>query len=281
MPGKATRDPLNVINGAVGSGVARRLVFVELMFDTEVMTVRPLAEMRDQFHDQGGSTPPTEPIPVLPAMGGLLPGGLPRGQVVVVDAIGALPLALIAGAVPTGMVGADRWCAVVGVPEFGVVAAADIGADLDRMLLVDEPGVRWPEVVAALLPAVEVVLVQSPARPAPGVTRRLTALARQHGAVLIVAGAWEGARVRLQVTSSLWTGLGDGHGHLRARRVKVVADGRGGGVRSRTAWLWLPGPDGRVAAADLEAVEGTGGSAAPVTKPESPLVGGRMTRVAG
>jgi len=222
------------------------------------MTVRSLAEIRGQ----SGGTPSAEPIPVLPALSGLLPGGLPRGQVVVVDAIGALPLALIAGAIPTGAVGADRWCAIVGVPELGVLAAAGMGADLDRMLLVDKPGERWPEVVAALLPAVEVVLVQPPARPASGVVRRLTALARQHGAVLIVAGAWEGARVRLQVTSSLWIGLGDGHGHLRARRVKVVADGRGAGVRSRSAWLWLPGADGRVAAADLAAVEGSGGSAA-------------------
>lgn len=197
-----------------------------------------------------------------------------------VDAIGALPLALVAGVVPAGSVGTDRWCAVVGVPEFGVLAAAGMGADLDRMLLVDEPGERWPEVVAALLPAVEVVLVQPPSRPAIGVTRRLAALARQHGAVLIVAGAWEGARLRLQVTSALWTGLGDGHGHLRARRVQVVADGRGGGVRPRTAWLWLPGPDGSVGSADLEAVEGSGDDApsSPEPMPE-PLPGPAQTEL--
>lgn len=248
-----------------------QLAIVEPMFDTKLMTVRSLREA--QGYSGGASL--VEPIPVLPALSGLLPGGLPRGHVVVVDAMGALPLALIAGAVPAGMVGADRWCAVVGVPEFGVMAAAGMGADLDRMLFVDEPGERWPEVVATLLPAVEVVLVQPPVRPAPGVIRRLTALARQYGAVLIVAGAWEGARVRLQVTSSLWIGLGEGHGHLRARRVKVVADGRGAGGRSRTAWLWLPGPDGRVAAADLEAVEGSDGSAAAVeaAKMEPPQLG--------
>lgn len=221
------------------------------MFDNGVMSVQPLVEQR-----HGGARPPgAEPIPVLPALSGLLPDGLPRGQVVMVDAIGALPVALVAGAVPArDPATADRWCGVVGVPEYGALAAADMGADLDRLLLIDEPGERWAEVVATLLPAAEVVLVRLPARPPAGLIRRLTALARQHGAVLVVAGAWEGARLRLQVTASLWTGLGDGHGHLRARRVKVVAEGRGAGGRPRSAWLWLPGPDGSVAAANLVAV---------------------------
>jgi hypothetical protein len=161
----------------------------------------------------------------------------------------------MAGAVPAGdPAAAGRWCGVVGIPEYGTLAAADMGADLDRLLLVDEPGERWAEVVATLLPATEVVLVRPPARPPAGLSRRLTALARQHGAALVVAGAWEGARLRLQVTASLWTGLGDGHGHLQARRVKVVAEGRGAGGRPRSAWLWLPSPDGSVAAANLVAV---------------------------
>ena len=235
------------------------------------MTVRSLAEMHDQLPGQGGSSLAGGPIPVLPALRRLLPDGLPRGQIVMVDAVGALPLALIAGAISVGDVGNDRWAAVVGVPEFGVLAAAGMAADLDRLLLIDEPGERWPEVVAALLPAVEVVLVQPPARPPTGVTRRLAALARQHGAVLIVAGAWEGARLRLQVTSALWTGLGDGHGHLRARRVQVIADGRGAGARARTAWLWLPGPDGSVEPADLEAVEDSSDDAP--AQPQPPQLG--------
>jgi hypothetical protein len=110
-------------------------------------------------------------------------------------------------------------------------------------------------VVATLLSAAGVVLVQPPGPPPAGITRRLTALARQHGAALVVVGHWEGARLRLQVTSSLWTGLEHGHGHLQGRRVKVVADGRGAGGRPRSAWLWLPGPDGSVAGADLGVVE--------------------------
>ncbi len=203
----------------------------------------------------GGGRPPAEPIPVLSALHGLLPDGMPRGQVIAVDAAGALPLALVAGAIPAGVPAVDLWCGVVGLPECGVLAAADMGANLDRLILVDQPGERWADVVAALLPATSVVLVQPSAAPPVGVVRRLTAVARQHGAALVVIGPWEGARLRLQVTSSLWTGLEDGYGHLQGRRVKVVADGRGAGVRPRSAWLWLPGPDGSVASADLEVVD--------------------------
>lgn len=203
--------------------------------------------------------PEREPtgLPVLPALGRLLPNGLPRGQVVTVDGVGALPLALVAGAVamrrPT-VPGPEHWGAVVGLPDAGVLAAAEMGTDLDRMLLVDQPGERWPETVATLVAAVDVILVRTPAPPPAGTVRRLMALARQHGATVVVVGGWDGAALRLQVTASLWTGLGDGHGHLRGRRVQVVADGRGAGRRPRSAWLWLPGPDGKVAAADLEAV---------------------------
>ncbi|HEU4541279.1 MAG TPA: hypothetical protein VFR23_09140 [Jiangellaceae bacterium] len=214
------------------------------------MTVEPLAEV----HGNSGSAPVAEPIPVLPALHGLLPGGLPRGQVITVDAVGALPLALVAGAIPMGVPTVDLWCGVVGLPQSGMLAAAGMGANLDRLVLVDKPGERWADVVATLLPATRVVLVQPPVPPPIGVIRRLTALARQHGAALVVIGPWEGARLRLQVTSSLWTGLEHGHGHLQGRRVKVVADGRGAGGRPRSAWLWLPSPDGSVASADLEVV---------------------------
>ncbi len=117
----------------------------------------------------------------------------------------------------------------------------------------DEPGGRWPEVVATLLGPVEVVLLRPSARPSVVEVRRLTAHARRHGAVLVVAGAWQGAYLRLRVASSLWTGLGDGHGHLRGRRVQVVAEGKG---RPRAAWLSASG-SGRQspASAGLAAVE--------------------------
>ena len=109
-----------------------------------------------------------------------------------------------------------------------------------------------PEVVATLLGAVDLVLLRPPMAPSAVQVRRLTAHARRHGAVLVTTSPWEGAQERLQAASSLWTGLSDGHGHLRGRRVQVVVRGKG---PPRGAWLWLPGPDGRVGPADLVPVE--------------------------
>ncbi|HEY3681741.1 MAG TPA: hypothetical protein VGL93_01810 [Streptosporangiaceae bacterium] len=194
-------------------------------------------------------------LPVLPAFRPVFPrGGLDRGAVVRLDTPGALGLALVAGA--TGAEGATGWAAVVGMPEFGVVAAAEMGADLERLLLVEAPGRQWPEAVAALADATDLVLLRPADRPTPTMTRRLNAVVRRHDCVLAVTGewarAWEGASLRLAITESEWTGLAPGHGHLTARRARVTAAHRA--APDHHTWLWLPGPDGTVTEAEPPAV---------------------------
>jgi hypothetical protein len=139
-----------------------------------------------------------------------------------------------------------------------MMAAADTGLDPGRLLLIADPGDSWPQVVASLLDGCELVLLRPPARPSAQVRRRLEAVARRHGGVLVVAGDWDGAHCRLTVARQEWTGIEAGHGRLRARLVQVVADGRGAAARSRARWLWLPGPDGAVAVV----AAGVGGLAA-------------------
>lgn len=205
----------------------------------EIAQVTPLARAA------GGAAQPGEDIlPVLPALRGLLAtGGLPRGHVVATGAWGLLCLALAAGASRSG-----AWCAVVGLPSAGLLAAADVGLDLGRLLLVAEPAASWPQVVASLLDGCDIVMLRPPDRPSAQLRRKLEAAARRHGSVLLVPGEWEGAQARLHIAAQEWAGIGAGHGRLRARRVQVVASGRGAGARPRTEWLWLPGPDGAVAA---------------------------------
>src|SRR5580698_3844348 len=100
-------------------------------------------------------------LPVLPALQGLLPGGaLRRGSVVAAGPWSLLCLALAAGASAAG-----AWCAVVGLPQLGVAAAAGAGLDPDRMLMIADPGTGWPQVVASLLDGCELVLLRSPGRP--------------------------------------------------------------------------------------------------------------------
>jgi hypothetical protein len=184
-------------------------------------------------------------LPVLPALRELLPGGgLQRGSVVTTGGWGLLALALAAGAVADG-----AWCAIVGVPAVGVRAAVQAGLDPERMLLVAEPGPGWTQVVASLLDGFDIVLLRPPEQPSAQLRRKLEAAARRYASVLVVAGDWPGAQSRLLVADAEWTGIGTGHGRLRARRAQVIASGRGAGERARSAWLWLPGPDGAVTAA--------------------------------
>jgi hypothetical protein len=185
-------------------------------------------------------------MPVLPALRELLPrGGLARGSVVAVAEFGLLCLALAAAASADG-----AWCGIAGIPEAGVLAAAALGLDAGRTLLVPDPGPSWPQVVASLLDGCELVLLRPPARAPAQVRRRLEATLRRGRGVLLVAGDWPGAQLRLRVVTQRWTGLGDGHGRLRACRAEVAADGRGEAALARTRWLWLPGEDGGVALAD-------------------------------
>ncbi|WP_329180260.1 hypothetical protein [Streptomyces sp. NBC_01477] len=186
-------------------------------------------------------------LPVLPVLRSLLPGGTLRAgsSVAVEDADLPLLLALGAGAARNG-----TWAAL-GLPQLGALAAADAGLDLEYGLWVDRPGGDWPQVLAVLMEAVPVVLVGPLGRPGERTARRIAGLQRRMGAVLLVAGPWSGAQVRLRVTEAAWEGVGAGHGLLRGRRVRVRSAGRGAAAAGRSAVLWLPGPDGTATAVDV------------------------------
>jgi hypothetical protein len=220
-------------------GPDRRGGLVSLLADGAVRSGRDISPGSGVLSD-------ADLLPVLPALRELLPfGALQRGSVVAAGDWSMLCMALAAGPVASG-----AWCAAAGIAEFGVVAAADAGLDPARLLLVPDLGPNWPQVVASLLDGCDLVLLRPPDRPSAQVRRRLEAAVRRYGAVLLVAGAWEGAQVRLRVTGQAWVGIGKGHGRLRGRRVRVVADGRGEWSRAQARWLWLPGPDGTVTQAD-------------------------------
>lgn len=224
-----------------------------------------------------GTAPLREGVPVLPALRGVLPGGLRPGSSVGLSGPGAasLGLALVAGVSRHGGPdGTGGWCAIVGVPDFGVAAAAAMGAVPERLLLVDAPGDRWPDVVAALAEAVDLILLDPRDHPAAPAVRRLSALARKHGCVLALTGphapAWPSTRLRLHLEALTWHGLADGHGRLTARQADLVAQDHGPARRTR---LWFPAPDGTVtpvAAPPLEVVpedEARVSAGAPVHRP--------------
>ena len=179
-----------------------------------------------------------------PAVGELLAGASLRGgSVYSVRGSAALVMALMAGPSAEG-----AWCGVVGVPSFGAEAARGLGVDLERLVLVPDPGPEWLSVVAALVDALTVVVVRPPGEVTPGEASRLAARLRTRGAMLIAYGSWPGSEARFEIESNTWTGLGDGEGLLAARRATVAVTGRRAAVRARHD-LWLPGPDGTIRSA--------------------------------
>lgn len=184
------------------------------------------------------------PLPVHPALVGVLPGGLRRGSTVAVRGSISLLLAALGAASADG-----AWCALVGFPTISAEAATEYGLDLRRLAIVPAPGASWTTVVGALIDAVDVVAARPP-RLVPGDVRRLAARARTHETVLMPYGDWPGADVRLRAESGQWAGIGAGTGRLRARRLDVHAEGRGAAGRPRHASLWLPADGGGVRPAD-------------------------------
>lgn len=219
-------------------------------------------------------------LPVRSPFEQVLPGaGLQRGSVVALGGAGAtsLAVALVAGASQAG-----SWTAIVGLPALGLVGAVELGLDLERLVVVAPPPARsWATVVGILLDAFEVVLVSPGSSVRLGDARRLMARARDRGAVLVQAGgradAWpEAPDLSLRIDGARWSGLVDGHGHLRCRRVSVEVQGRRRAARARRVELWLPGPDGMVALAapvPKEAPMSPAAPVAPVAVPEMAAAG--------
>jgi hypothetical protein len=207
---------------------------------------RPVALAREQV------------LPVLPALRSVLPGGgLLRGATVGVsgEAAVSVGLALAAGASQAG-----SWVAVVGWPELGLVAAAELGVALERLVLIPGPidAGNWSSVVAALVGAFDLVLVAPTHRVGTTDARRLAARSRERGSVVVQIDTGNRSALELDVRLATggvrWFGLHEGHGHLRARQVEVSVSGRRQAARQRRVDLWLPSPDGTVSMVDAAPV---------------------------
>jgi hypothetical protein len=210
-------------------------------------------------------------IDIPTSLAGMLPeGGLRRGSTLTLAAGGGAGCTSLALALIMPVTQSGSWVAAVGLPSLGLVAAVQLGASLDRLALVPAAGASWPVVVAALLESVDVVLLVPSGRVQPSDARRLSAKARERGAVLVVlqpAGApsarWpEAADLHLTVGDAHWEGLGHGSGHLRSRVLDVVSSGRRAASRPRIWRVTLPGPDGQVGLAPVSAGADAGSESA-------------------
>jgi hypothetical protein len=161
--------------------------------------------------------------------------GLVRGRTLACQGSAATStaLALVAPAITAG-----AWMAVIDLPTIGLDAASELGVPLERIVAVttgtgtgttgDESVRCWPDVVAAAADGFDVLLIRVPAGLSAGAVRKLAVRLRQRDVITVVLGdpgamACDGV---LHTDAQEWSGLGDGHGHLRRRRVIVEASGR-------------------------------------------------------
>ena len=145
----------------------------------------------------GAGQPPVAPeslLPVPESLAALLPAGLPRGTVAVVSGARSLPVGMAAAVTAAG-----GHAAVVGLPDFGVLAAAEMGADLSRLAMIPDPGADPVEVAAVLMDGLDLVVLGLAGRSVPaGRARAVVARARQRGcALLVLGGQWQGASMRM------------------------------------------------------------------------------------
>jgi len=176
-------------------------------------------------------------LPVPESLAGVLPTGLPRGAVAVASGALSLPVSMAAAVTAGG-----GHVAVVGLPDFGLLAAAEMGADLSRLAVIPDPGTDPVEVAAVLMDGMDLVVLGLAGRTVTATrARAVVARARQKGCTLLVArGDWQGATMRLDARVrgyEITAGRGDapvsGCGRISRVRLSVRAHGRA--ARSRVS----------------------------------------------
>jgi hypothetical protein len=179
----------------------------------------------------------TQVLPAHPALRALLPwpGGIRRGATVAAVGSTSLLIALLASAMAEG-----SWAAIVGMPAFGALAAAEADVPIQRLALVPEPGPDWPTDVSALIDGVDLVVVATPPGVAESVTRALMNRARQKRVVLVSTTVWAGCDLVIKLIDRNWTGLGQGHGRLRRQQMTWESVGRGRAAQSRKVTVTMP-----------------------------------------
>lgn len=107
----------------------------------------------------------------------LLPAPLPRGTVAVLSGARSLLLSMVAAVTAAG-----GNAAIVGQPDIGLLAAAEMGADLSRLAVIPDPGTDPVEVAAVLVDGMDLVVLGLGGRRVPPTrARAVVARARSKG----------------------------------------------------------------------------------------------------
>jgi hypothetical protein len=180
-------------------------------------------------------------LPVPSALESILPGGgLATGTVYSVSPSLSLIFALLSASSQRG-----SWCAAVGMPDLGVEAAAAAGIDLDRLVLVPDPGPRWMAVLSALSEIVPLVAVHPGSAPKDAESARFAARLRDRSCTVLTTSPWMQSEGLISIHDPQWEGLGAGWGTLEDRTVTVTAQVRTR-PRPQSVRVRMPGRNGIV-----------------------------------
>ncbi|AXK45104.1 hypothetical protein [Brachybacterium saurashtrense] len=185
-------------------------------------------------------------LPVPRPLQALFPrGSLRAGSSVALEGAASTSLLL---ALAVAAAGEDSWCAIAGMPDLGLRSAMDAGLDPCRLALAPAEGEQRPQVLSALADGVGVLVLGPDLDLAPALWRSLLGRARTADTLVLAAAPPGRADLTLRAVGRGWTGLGQGSGRLRRRRLEIRAEGRGI-AGHRTVEVLLPQVDGLLAAA--------------------------------
>ncbi len=134
-------------------------------------------------------------LPLPQWLADALPAPLPRGSVAVLTGARSLLLGMVAAVTAAG-----GNAVIVGQPDIGLLAVAEMGADLSRLAVIPDPGADPVEVAAVLVDGMDLVVLGLGGRKIPPTrARAVVARARTRGCTLLVTdGDWHGAPTRLE-----------------------------------------------------------------------------------
>ncbi len=211
-----------------------------------------LAHLREQMNaisaragaPERTSVPGHDVLPVPGPLGELLPDhGLARGTMVTCPR-GAVLCGFLAAATAAGQHAAILTDPTG--PQIGLLAASEMGADLQRLFLVRTPADRAAEIVGVLADGIDLIVLDLPhARIAPTALEKLRGRLRAKGAILVATRTdWaRHAHLDLQVRRRPDYGLGRGRG--RVRQLDLDIDVLVGGRRIRHGRVILHGHGGQ------------------------------------
>ena len=191
------------------------------------------AGWRERTAEGRGLPTPESLLPIPDLLVQALPAGLPRGTVAVASGARSLVLSMVAAVTAAG-----GNAAIVGQPDAGLLAAAEMGADLSRLAVIPDPGNDPVEVASVLMDGMDLVVLGLGGHHVPPArTRVVLARARHRGCALLVSGGdWQGSALRLdarvsgyEVASGASCAAVPGFGRIGAVRLEVRTCGRAAG----------------------------------------------------